>query len=96
MALEEWALGMIPRPVSAVMLLYPVTEAVRARRDCWVSCVHARGQLLQRSPCRAQSEEHRRAVQAAAAASAVPVPPSLYFTKQVVGACLGERGGGGD
>lgn len=86
MSVEDWALEMIPRPVLAVMLLFPIKEAVIvvATSVIRVAMHFTLHPLLLCS----QSEKHREEEHAKILEEGQVLAPSLYFTKQSASAFL--------
>jgi hypothetical protein len=68
---------MVPRPVLAVMMLFPIKEAVRVAAGPLSPCF-----LVEDARTFVQSEKHRDEEAERITASGQVVAPSLYYTKQ--------------
>lgn len=73
---EEWALEMVPKPVKAVLLLFPIKDAVSG------ACM-----LGPRSLWGAQSEAFQEKEKERIQEAGQTVSDKLWFTKQTVGMC---------
>ena len=99
MSTEEWALEMIPSPAIAVVMLFPIKDAVRHRRChnavpvasavnpmcIFIACYTLPGWT-------AQSEKHKADEDTRLAAGGQHVSPNVYFTKQSATAAVEHCG----
>lgn len=91
LATEDWALGMVPRPVVAVLFLYPIKEASEKHRAEEAERIRSQGGSLPRFACLVCEKSALTALHRCRSAGQT-VSPNVFYMKQFVGNACGTIG----